>query len=343
MNQFAPPQKVNNKGKAPVKEAPGCKSGSISASIDHILHLHQTIGNQAVQRMFKSGTLQLKDNRPQPGDVYTREIERLEKSFQSSPSVPAQQKTEPVVQQHFLFSTLNHSSDIMSFKKDEGGKKKGTHSGNHSLTGDQQRKHGPERLKSTPINSQEYFANHVSDIGNIIAGLKCQTVKGIEPQTCGNFIWEVKWQLDEDTEAGGWVVQHIDEKFNIINNKGSKVTVDDLLGFNFSERIPFYEAWEIKAGKKATGEEIDDTFGLAEFKNTKGTMVLDAKANFYEGYNEPSTWDTTYKIPYGRAPRTQANPRLPDPIGPDVVRKLTIQWNCIEDDPDYTDNKTKIS
>jgi hypothetical protein len=95
MNQFAPPQKVTNKGREPSKTTHGNNTTSrpMNASIDHILLLHQTIGNQAVQRMIKSGVVQLKDSRPQPGDAYSREINQLAKRVQSIPPGQVQAKT----------------------------------------------------------------------------------------------------------------------------------------------------------------------------------------------------------------------------------------------------------
>jgi hypothetical protein len=81
MKQFALPKKKENKRKGPTKKAQGNKTRTPpkKASVDHIMHLQQTIGNQAVQRMIKSGTLRLKDKspRPQPGDIYTREVGQL--------------------------------------------------------------------------------------------------------------------------------------------------------------------------------------------------------------------------------------------------------------------------
>ena len=96
MKQFALPKRKENKGKVPGKKSQGNKTSTPlkKASIDHILHLHQTIGNQAVQRMIKSGALQLDISRPQPGDVYTREIHRLAQRVNRSSRNQNKQSTE---------------------------------------------------------------------------------------------------------------------------------------------------------------------------------------------------------------------------------------------------------
>ncbi len=56
-------------------------SQSINSSVDRILFLQRTIGNQAVGRLIKSGALQAKLSIGAPGDVYEQE------AYQSWPGV----------------------------------------------------------------------------------------------------------------------------------------------------------------------------------------------------------------------------------------------------------------
>src|SRR3990172_12115266 len=49
---------------------------SMSSPVDRILYLQRTIGNQAVQRLIKSGALQAKLRIGQPGDIYEQEADR---------------------------------------------------------------------------------------------------------------------------------------------------------------------------------------------------------------------------------------------------------------------------
>ena len=46
-------------------------------AVDQILHLQRTIGNQEVQRLFKSGTLQAKLRIGKPGDKYEKEADKI--------------------------------------------------------------------------------------------------------------------------------------------------------------------------------------------------------------------------------------------------------------------------
>ncbi len=52
-------------------------SQPIKTPADRILLLQRTIGNQAVQQLIKSGTLQAKLRIGQPGDVYEQDADRV--------------------------------------------------------------------------------------------------------------------------------------------------------------------------------------------------------------------------------------------------------------------------
>lgn len=50
---------------------------SMDTPVDYILFLQRTAGNQDVQRLIKSGTLQAKLKIGQPGDKYEPEADRM--------------------------------------------------------------------------------------------------------------------------------------------------------------------------------------------------------------------------------------------------------------------------
>ena len=60
---------------APHKQKTGFRARS--SHVDRILFLQRTIGNQAVQRLIKSGALQGKLRIGQPGDKYEQEADRV--------------------------------------------------------------------------------------------------------------------------------------------------------------------------------------------------------------------------------------------------------------------------
>jgi hypothetical protein len=67
-----------NKGKNPVGVKPKESfSQSMDSPVERIFHLQRTIGNQAVQRLIKSGTIQAKLKIGQPNDKYEQEADRV--------------------------------------------------------------------------------------------------------------------------------------------------------------------------------------------------------------------------------------------------------------------------
>ncbi len=60
-------------------------SPSISSSVDHILFLQRTVGNQAVEKLLKSGVIQAKLTIGQPGDIYEQEADRIAEQVMRMP------------------------------------------------------------------------------------------------------------------------------------------------------------------------------------------------------------------------------------------------------------------
>ncbi|MCE8427117.1 MAG: DUF4157 domain-containing protein [Candidatus Methanoperedens sp.] len=69
-----PEAKRDNKFSQTQKKGP---SQSIISTVEQILFLQRTIGNQAVGRLLKSGVLQAKLKIGQPGDIYEQEADRV--------------------------------------------------------------------------------------------------------------------------------------------------------------------------------------------------------------------------------------------------------------------------
>jgi len=73
-------------------------SQSTNSPIDHILSLQRTIGNQAVQRLFKSGVIQAKLRIGQPNDIYEQEADRVAEQVMSMPEQPVERQPEEELQ-----------------------------------------------------------------------------------------------------------------------------------------------------------------------------------------------------------------------------------------------------
>ena len=68
---------------------------SMSSPADQVLYLQRTIGNQAVQRLIKSGALQAKLKIGQPGDKYEQEADRVADAVMWMPEPGVQRQVEP--------------------------------------------------------------------------------------------------------------------------------------------------------------------------------------------------------------------------------------------------------
>ena len=70
-------------------------SQSINSPVEQILYLQSTIGNEAVQRLIKSGDLQAKLKIGQPGDKYEQEADRVADAVMRMPEPKVHRQVEP--------------------------------------------------------------------------------------------------------------------------------------------------------------------------------------------------------------------------------------------------------
>ena len=68
---------------------------SMDTPADRILFLQRTVGNQAVQRLIRSGVLQAKLRIGQPGDIYEQEADRGADAVMRMPEPGMQRQIEP--------------------------------------------------------------------------------------------------------------------------------------------------------------------------------------------------------------------------------------------------------
>jgi len=70
----------------------------VSSPVEEIILLQRTIGNQAVQRLIKSGALQAKLRIGAPGDVYEQEADRVADQVMRMPETQALSGNTPSIQ-----------------------------------------------------------------------------------------------------------------------------------------------------------------------------------------------------------------------------------------------------
>jgi hypothetical protein len=85
-----PEAKRENKTPQTQKTGP---SQSISSPVEQILFLQRTMGNQAVERLIKSGALQAKLRIGQPGDIYEQEADRIAEQVMRMPEQQVSKET----------------------------------------------------------------------------------------------------------------------------------------------------------------------------------------------------------------------------------------------------------
>ncbi len=85
---------VTTKSKEPApKSAGGTRLKTPSRGLKHPIHeLHETLGNQAVKRLYKSGLLQAKLGLSNPGDRFEREADRVADQVMHLPQPIVQMK-----------------------------------------------------------------------------------------------------------------------------------------------------------------------------------------------------------------------------------------------------------
>jgi hypothetical protein len=105
-------------------------------------------------------------------------------------------------------------------------------------------------------------------------------VSGPKDLGCGGFDWKVWFDVPNAAGKDGWVIQEITASFDVLNPDGST---------NFKKTYHYWEAWEVKVGKKVTVwqdqslDNNDDQYFSSSRPGTKGTIKYVGKAKFFEG------------------------------------------------------------
>jgi hypothetical protein len=166
--------------------------------------------------------------------------------------------------------------------------------------------------------------------------LSKRTISGPTAFTCGSCSWVVQWVLDKPTTVGGWVVQHVIETRDVKTATGTDAPADPT-GY---VPVPFWEAWPINAGQSVTtyaqqGDPDDDTYGALTEPDTRGRVVVVARAEFYEGATLPPDMVPAGKPPAWILPYARSDPRLPGGTGA-IPHDLTTSWDCTAGGVDTT-------
>lgn len=158
---------------------------------------------------------------------------------------------------------------------------------------------------------------------------------------CGSFRHRIYWELQQgksDATVGGTIVQHVNATFDVWHC-GPPAT---RYFFYFFSPVsldpsdwPFYEAWTIPPSEARPNIDrhlfggYDDSFQMPTFGVcTRGTIVITATAEYYDGFTLPLNFGVDNAGPPRNGLPT-ADSFLP-PGFPDssVSRTVTATWDC---------------
>ena len=161
--------------------------------------------------------------------------------------------------------------------------------------------------------------------------LRKKTVQGPTANDRGGYNWVVQWELDKPSPAGGWVVQGV----NVAGNVKDKD--DKPLQTGWESYVPYWEAWQIRAGQKVTtyaegGDVLDDTFANPSYAaGSKGEVSETGTPQFYEGLTLPTSFKANGVVPAGILPATKSDPGLTGGSGL-IAHEIKAKWDSSKGD-----------
>jgi hypothetical protein len=153
------------------------------------------------------------------------------------------------------------------------------------------------------------------------------TVSGPKDLGCGGFDWKIWFDIPSEAGKDGWVIQEITATFDAKNADGSP---------DFQKTYHYWEAWEVKEGKKVTIwqdqglDDNDDQYFTGSRPGTKGEITYVGKAKFHEGPLPPDFKKNNPDTIAGILDSTTKKPDFWDGSGTDHNIKAT--WDCTSDD-----------
>ena len=157
------------------------------------------------------------------------------------------------------------------------------------------------------------------------ANLTIETVSGPDKEDCGGFDWKVKFNLNDASAKGGWIIQKITYDQVVIKCPATAF---------INKKITYWEAWEVAAGAKGDKERLsgkftfDDQFSSPNYPDTKGSTSVTGEVKFFEGLALPAGFKKGNKATYaGDLPSTIDEPAFWNTSN-SANHNLDYIWNC---------------
>ena len=218
---------------------------SMSSPVDRILYLQRTIGNQAVQRLIKSGALQAKLRIGQPGDIYEQEADRVAEQVMKMPDVSSD-KDNRILRK--CPKCLNGLRGLLEKdKKDEKLQAKETQSKTHEVTSkietniDALKGGGQPLPESTKAFFEPRFGQDFSQVRVHADAKAAESAKAVNARayTVGHHIVFDQGFYMPGTAGGGYLLAH--ELAHVLQQR-PQMTADALpnivIGEDRLQRVP---------------------------------------------------------------------------------------------------------
>ena len=144
-------------------------------------------------------------------------------------------------------------------------------------------------------------------------------LQGLEDKGCGEFFWQIKWQIPVPAAGNGYIVQKLTAAFDIQNADGSQY---------MSKTLHFWEAWLVEGGQQTTTyPDYDDVYRNSPYRNKKGTVSITGTAKFYEVVLSADFKANNPASLAGELLSTTILPSFWDGTG--TEHNLTCEWDCV--------------
>jgi hypothetical protein len=163
------------------------------------------------------------------------------------------------------------------------------------------------------------------------------TVLNMKEQTkgqvkgCGELSdWIIKWELDQPSIKGGYIIQEVYRATFVQNCKEKDITANKTA----KRWWHYWEAWKVNAGQKVTetaekGDLNDDHFSVPDSgSRSSGNVIMGGIGRFYEGLTLPTDFKTHNSDTLAKSlPATTTDPQLSNGTYAGV-RTLKYSWDC---------------
>jgi uncharacterized protein DUF4157 len=170
--------------------------------------------------------------------------------------------------------------------------------------------------------------------------LRKRTVAGPTTGDCDTYSWGSQWYLENAGSSNGWIVQKVQDIFEVTDCAGTALSNADIMARNGGldpSLFPYWEAWQVRSGTVYVGGGTQphraDTYNLNGISgDSRGRERIIGDAEFYHNLTLPSSFSVRANHPAASLPVATSAPTLTGGTGA-LAHNLTANWNCCPTSP----------